>query len=77
MYVETQGAEMTYTVQELALQYAEALTEYHELQTHVAAAGDAALRQDQSALRIARDEMYAAHAALNEACQHAAMQSYV
>jgi hypothetical protein len=56
---------MTYTVQELALQYAEKLVAYHE-----------ALQSDWSnkerAVRQARDELYDAQNALNEACERAA-----
>ena len=56
---------MTYTVQELALQYAEKLTAYHE-----------AMKSDWSdrdrATYAARDEMYAAQVALNAACERAA-----
>ena len=56
---------MTYTVQELALQYAEKLVAYHE-----------AMQSDWSdkerAVRRARDEMYAAQNALNAACERAA-----
>lgn len=66
----------TYTVQELAQQYAETLVEFHELDQHVRAAGEQALRQDVSALRDARDAMYAAQLALNEACQRQAQMNY-
>ena len=66
----------TYTVQELAQHYAEALVEFHALDQHVRAAGDHALRQDVSALREARDAMYAAQLALNEACQRQAQMNY-
>ena len=56
---------MTYTVQELALQYAEKLTAYHE-----------AMQSDWSdkerAVRQARDEMYLAQGELNAACERAA-----
>ena len=56
---------MTYTVQELALQYAEKLTTYHE-----------AVQSDWSdkerAVRQARDEMYLAQNELNAACKRAA-----
>jgi uncharacterized protein YPO0396 len=56
---------MTYTVQELALQYAEKLTAYHE-----------AMQSDWSnkerAVRQARDEMYLAQKELNAACERAA-----
>jgi hypothetical protein len=57
--------QMTYTVQELALQYAEKLTAYYE-----------AMQSDWSdkerAVRQARDEMYLAQNALNAACERAA-----
>ena len=66
----------TYTVQELAQQYAEALVEFHALDQHVRAAGEQALRQDVSALRDARDAMYAAQLALDEACQRQAQMNY-
>jgi hypothetical protein len=66
----------TYTVQELAQQYAEALVEFHELDQHVRAAGEQALRQDVLALREARDVMYAAQLALNEACRRQAQMNY-
>ena len=66
----------TYTVQELAQQYAETLVEFHELDLHVKNAGEHALRQDVAALREARDVMYAAQLALNEACQRQAQMNY-
>jgi hypothetical protein len=56
---------MTYTVQELALQYAEKLTAYHEAQ-------QSNWSNKERALRVARDEMYDAQNALNEACERAA-----
>jgi hypothetical protein len=56
---------MNYTVQELALQYAEKLVAYHE-----------AMQSDwcnkERALRAARDEMYDAQNALDYACERAA-----
>lgn len=56
---------MTYTVQELALQYAEALVAYHEaMQSDVCDK----VRQ----VRRATNEMYAAQNALNAACERAA-----
>jgi hypothetical protein len=67
---------MTYTVQELALQYAERLVEFHELDQHVRAAGEAALRQDVSELRMARDRMYDAQDALNAAALQQAEMNY-
>lgn len=67
---------MTYTVQELALQYAEKLVEFHELDLHVKAAGANALRQDVSALRVARDELYDAQDALNAAALRSAEMNY-
>ena len=66
----------TYTVQELAQKYAETLVEFHELDQHVRAAGDHALRQDVSALREARDVMYTAEQSLNAACQRQAQMNY-
>jgi hypothetical protein len=66
----------TYTVQELAQQYAEALVEFHELDQHVKTAGTNALRQDVSVLREARDAMYVAQSALDEACQRQAQMNY-
>ena len=66
----------TYTVQELAQHYAETLVEFYELDQHVRAAGEHALRQDVSALRDARDTMYAAQQALDEACQRQALMNY-
>jgi hypothetical protein len=56
---------MTYTVQELALQYAEKLTAYHEAQK-------SDWSNKERALRVARDEMYDAQNALNAACERAA-----
>ena len=56
---------MTYTVQELALQYAEKLVAYHE--AHQSDVSD----RDQW-VRRARDEMYNAQTALNYACERAA-----
>jgi hypothetical protein len=50
---------MTYTVQELALQYAEKLTAYH-----------AAMQNDKDrAVLQARDELYLAQNKLNAACE--------
>jgi hypothetical protein len=56
---------MTYTVQELALQYAEKLVAYHE--AHQSDVSD----QDQW-VRQARNEMYHAQTELNHACERAA-----
>lgn len=56
---------MTYTVQELALQYAETLVEYHEAQK-----SDVCDRERW--VRNARDAMYNAQTALNQACERAA-----
>jgi len=56
---------LNYTVQELALQYAEKLTAYHE-------AVQSTWSDRERAVREARDEMYAAQNALNEACERAA-----
>ena len=56
---------MTYTVQELALQYAEKLTAYHE-------AMQSNWSDKERAVRNARDEMYDAQSTLNEACERAA-----
>jgi hypothetical protein len=67
---------VTYTVQELAQHYAETLVEFHSLNQHVRAAGEQALRQDVTALRDARDTMYAAQSALDEACQRQAQMNY-
>lgn len=61
------------TVNELALAYAQALVEYHELDAHVKAAGSSALRQDTAALRDASENIYTAHEALNAACKAAAL----
>lgn len=61
------------TVTELALAYAAALMEYHELEAHVTEAGANALRQDLSSLRAAMDAMVAAHTALNDACKAEAL----
>ena len=66
----------TYTVQELAQQYAKALVEFHELDQHVRAAGDCPLRQDVSALRTARDAIYDTQQALDAACQRQARMAY-
>jgi len=62
----------TYTVQERAQKYAEALVAFHELNLHVQAAGEQALRQDMSALRVARDAMYDAQQALHKAAERQA-----
>ena len=70
---------MTYTVQELALQYAESLVRFHEVNYHVESARKAhgaALREDELELRRARDEMYDAQNALNWACERQAEQNY-
>jgi hypothetical protein len=67
---------MTYTVQELAQQYAAALLEFHELDLHVKNAGAHALRQDVAALREARDVMYQAQEDLNAACLRSAEMNY-
>ena len=56
---------MTYTVQELALQYAEKLVAYHEAQK-------SDWSDKERAVRSARDEMYDAQNALNAACEQAA-----
>ena len=56
---------MTYTVQELALQYAEKLVAYHE-------AVQSNWSDKERAVRCARDEMYDAQNALNAACERAA-----
>jgi hypothetical protein len=66
----------TYTVQERAQKYAEALVAFHELNLHVQAAGEQALRQDMSALRVARDAMYDAQQALHEAAERQARMNY-
>jgi hypothetical protein len=56
---------MTYTVQELALQYAEKLTAYHEaMQSNVC--------DKERWVRTARDELYLAQNVLNTACERAA-----
>lgn len=57
------------TVREAALNYAEALVRFHELDRHVRLAGANALREDLSALRVARDEMYDAQNELNRAAE--------
>jgi hypothetical protein len=56
---------MTYTVQELALQYAEKLVAYHEAQK-------SDWSDKERAVRSARDEMYLAQNTLNQACEQAA-----
>ena len=56
---------MNYTVQELALQYAEKLTEYYEAQ-------QSDVCDKERWVRTARDEMYRAQAVLNAACERAA-----
>jgi hypothetical protein len=67
---------MTYTLQELALQYAERLVEFHDLDQHVREAGAGALRRDVAELRMAREAMYAAQEALNDAAQRHAEMNY-
>ena len=52
---------MNYTVQELALKYAEALVEYHEAQNSTVCDKDRWVRE-------ARDAMHDAQNALDEAC---------
>jgi hypothetical protein len=66
----------TYTVQQLAQKYAESLVEFYELDLHVTTAGVNALREDVAQLRVAREAMYGAQSALNEACQHQAHMNY-
>ena len=56
---------MTYTVQELALQYAEKLTEYYEAQK-------SDVCDKERWVRTARDELYLAQTALTAACERAA-----
>ena len=56
---------MNYTVQELALQYAEKLVAYHEAQKN-----DWLDKERQ--VRRTRDEMYLVQNALNAACERAA-----
>ncbi len=56
---------MTYTVQELALQYAEKLVAYHE-------AMQSNWSDKERAVRETRNEMYDAQNALNAACERAA-----
>ncbi len=56
---------MTYTVQELALQYSEKLVAYHEAHQR-----DVSDREQW--VRRARNEMYNAQTALNYACERAA-----
>ena len=56
---------MTYTVQELALRYAEALVEYHE-------ANRSDVCDKARWVREARDAMYDAQTALNAACERQA-----
>lgn len=70
---------MTYTVQELALQYAEKLVRFHEVNRHVEytrMAHGRVLPEDELALRRARDDMYDAQNALNDAAQYQAEQNY-
>ena len=55
---------MTYTVQELALQYAEKLVAFHEAKNSD--------QEDRSHVLRANDELYHARAALNTACERAA-----
>lgn len=71
---------MTYTVQELALQYAESLVRFHEVNQHVEGARKnfgQALREDEMELRRARDEMYDAQNALNTACERQAELNFL
>ena len=56
---------MTYTVQELALHYAETLVEYHEAQK-------SDVCDKERWVRTARDAMYNAQNELNAACQRQA-----
>jgi hypothetical protein len=56
---------MTYTVQELALQYAEKLVAYHE-------ANQSNWSDKERQVRCTRDEMYLAQNVLNTACERAA-----
>ena len=60
---------MTYTVQELALQYAERLTAFHE-------AEQSDCCDKAKVVRRAYNEMCAAQNDLNEACRLAAQQEY-
>jgi hypothetical protein len=56
---------MTYTVQELALRYAEKLVEFHE-------ANQSNWSNKEKWARLARNDMYAAQHALDQACQRQA-----
>jgi len=56
---------MPYTVQELALRYAETLVEYHEAQK-------SDVCDKERWVRTARDAMYNAQNELNAACERAA-----
>ena len=56
---------MNYTVQELALQYAEKLVDFHQ-------ANQSSAYDKEQWVRRARDEMYDAQNALNEACERTA-----
>ena len=60
---------MTYTVQELALHYAETLVEYHEAQ-------NSDVCDKARWVREATNAMYAAQNALNDACLRQAEQNY-
>ena len=55
---------MTYTVQELALQYAEKLVAFHKAKNSD--------QEDRSHVLRANDELYNTQNALNAACEHAA-----
>ena len=60
---------MTYTVQELAQKYAEALVRYHELRLH---STDSGLREDKLAFRRATDDLCLAQNLLDSAAIRAA-----
>ena len=60
---------MTYTVQELALKYAEALVEYHE-------ANRSDVCDKARWVREATNALYAAQNALNDACERQAEMNY-
>lgn len=63
---------MNYSVQEAALRYAESLVAFYE-SVEYAKSG---LREDENAMRNARDVMYDAQSLLTERCQRQAALSF-
>jgi hypothetical protein len=65
---------MNYTVQELAIKYAEALTRYHEIKQH---AEGSDLEEDHKLLRDYYNTLFAAQDQLNAACARQAELNFI